>query len=178
MKKRAGGCFFSPNPNRGHGTVRILHRMDGIFLRFRNGDMRRIFAIFSGGNPALSLNSDFSSKVKLKHWWRCEEKPVAFEWSAADAAWSEALWLRVYCRLGKKNGGKDQVRTGDTRIFSPMLYQLSYPATSSVFDDMRNIHPFPTLSSRNRKNFSFFSKRYLLFSAFRIKLSHYRFVSI
>ena len=84
-----------------------------------------------------------------------------------------------FCRQGKKNGGKDQVRTGDTRIFSPMLYQLSYPATSSfIFDDVRNIHPFPALSSRNRKKFSFFSKRYLLFSAFRIKLSHYRFVFI
>ena len=29
----------------------------------------------------------------------------------------------------QKNGGKDQDRTGDTRIFSPLLYQLSYPAT-------------------------------------------------
>ena len=27
------------------------------------------------------------------------------------------------------NGGKDQDRTGDTRIFNPLLYQLSYPAT-------------------------------------------------
>ena len=26
------------------------------------------------------------------------------------------------------NGGKDQDRTGDTRIFNPLLYQLSYPA--------------------------------------------------
>ncbi len=33
-------------------------------------------------------------------------------------------------RLRKyKNGGKDRDRTGDTRIFSPLLYQLSYPAT-------------------------------------------------
>ena len=31
----------------------------------------------------------------------------------------------------QKNGGKDRSRTGDTRIFSPLLYQLSYPATSS-----------------------------------------------
>ena len=28
----------------------------------------------------------------------------------------------------QKNGGKDRDRTGDTRIFSPLLYQLSYPA--------------------------------------------------
>ncbi len=31
---------------------------------------------------------------------------------------------------GKKNGGKGRDRTGDTRIFSPLLYQLSYLATS------------------------------------------------
>jgi|TARA_B100000676_G_scaffold283021_1_gene309388 predicted nucleic acid-binding Zn ribbon protein len=29
----------------------------------------------------------------------------------------------------RKNGGRSQSRTGDTRIFSPLLYQLSYPAT-------------------------------------------------
>ena len=29
---------------------------------------------------------------------------------------------------GLKNGGKGRSRTGDTRIFSPLLYQLSYPA--------------------------------------------------
>ena len=32
----------------------------------------------------------------------------------------------------QKNGGKDQDRTGDTRIFSPLLYLLSYPATLVV----------------------------------------------
>ena len=59
--------------------------------------------------------------------------------SAADAAWSEAFFLRqdyggtssASCFLPpekrQKNGGKDQDRTGDTRIFSPLLYQLSYP---------------------------------------------------
>ena len=31
--------------------------------------------------------------------------------------------------LEESNGGKDQDRTGDTRIFNPLLYQLSYPAT-------------------------------------------------
>ena len=29
----------------------------------------------------------------------------------------------------KKSGGETQNRTGDTRIFSPVLYQLSYLAT-------------------------------------------------
>ena len=28
--------------------------------------------------------------------------------------------------IGKRNGAKGQNRTGDTRIFSPLLYQLSY----------------------------------------------------
>ena len=30
---------------------------------------------------------------------------------------------------GKNNGGRTQNRTGDTGIFSPLLYRLSYPAT-------------------------------------------------
>ncbi len=30
----------------------------------------------------------------------------------------------------KGNGGGAQNRTGDTRIFSPLLYRLSYPAMS------------------------------------------------
>jgi hypothetical protein len=29
----------------------------------------------------------------------------------------------------RKHGGWTRIRTGDTRIFSPLLYQLSYPAT-------------------------------------------------
>ncbi len=29
-------------------------------------------------------------------------------------------------------GGKDRDRTDDTRIFSPLLYQLSYLATSTL----------------------------------------------
>ncbi len=36
-------------------------------------------------------------------------------------------------RLGiskMESGGWTRVRTGDTRIFSPLLYQLSYPAIS------------------------------------------------
>ena len=43
----------------------------------------------------------------------------------------EAISYVKVRRRGKKNGngGKDRDRTGDTRIFSPLLYQLSYPAT-------------------------------------------------
>ena len=59
----------------------------------------------------------------------------------------------------KQNGGKDQDRTGDTRIFSPLLYQLSYPATWDQYligYDSSNIHPFCDLSSRFLKKSRFF----------------------
>ena len=49
--------------------------------------------------------------------------------------------------LEESNGGKDQDRTGDTRIFNPLLYQLSYPATGMVF----NIHLIRWFSSRKAK---------------------------
>ena len=35
------------------------------------------------------------------------------------------LWFMVQNGEVTKNGGKDRDRTGDTRIFSPLLYQLS-----------------------------------------------------
>ena len=35
------------------------------------------------------------------------------------------LWFMVQNGEETKNGGKDRDRTGDTRIFSPLLYQLS-----------------------------------------------------
>ena len=34
--------------------------------------------------------------------------------------------------MPKKNGAKGQNRTADTRIFSPLLYQLSYLGTASI----------------------------------------------
>ncbi len=34
------------------------------------------------------------------------------------------------CRVSKKNGGQRRGRTADTRIFNPLLYQLSYLADS------------------------------------------------
>ena len=34
--------------------------------------------------------------------------------------------------LRQKNGGRTRDRTGDTGIFSPLLYLLSYPATLVV----------------------------------------------
>lgn len=33
----------------------------------------------------------------------------------------------------EKYGGRGQNRTGDTRIFNPLLYQLSYPATQGAY---------------------------------------------
>ena len=36
-----------------------------------------------------------------------------------------------YQKKRQKNGGRTQNRTGDTGIFSPLLYLLSYPATWS-----------------------------------------------
>ena len=35
-------------------------------------------------------------------------------------------------RPDNKNGGENRDRTDDTRIFSPLLYQLSYLATKTV----------------------------------------------
>jgi hypothetical protein len=46
---------------------------------------------------------------------------------------------------GQKNGGRDRDRTDDTRIFSPLLYQLSYPATVMSFPplEVKTPHTIP-----------------------------------
>ena len=40
--------------------------------------------------------------------------------------------LRPVEELGYKNGGSGRDRTADTRIFNPLLYQLSYRATGAA----------------------------------------------
>ncbi len=37
----------------------------------------------------------------------------------------------LYEKVGK-NGARRRIRTTDTRIFNPLLYQLSYPGTGSA----------------------------------------------
>ena len=41
----------------------------------------------------------------------------------------KAEWRVTIRHQSKKNGGRTRDRTGDTGIFSPLLYLLSYPAT-------------------------------------------------
>ncbi len=50
-------------------------------------------------------------------------------------------------RLLLKNGGRSQNRTGDTRIFSPLLYQLSYPATKPPNGEPSKIAGFQAKTS-------------------------------
>ena len=48
-------------------------------------------------------------------------KPVAGDWIGL-------LWARPNDRLmTKRDGAWGRIRTTDTRIFNPLLYQLSYP---------------------------------------------------
>ena len=46
-----------------------------------------------------------------------------------EASVKMALFIDFTKEKGQKNGGETRIRTEDTRIFSPLLYQLSYPAT-------------------------------------------------
>ena len=38
--------------------------------------------------------------------------------------------------MGRENGGQGRNRTNDTRIFNPLLYQLSYLATRAGTTDV------------------------------------------
>ena len=50
-----------------------------------------------------------------------------------------------------KNGGKGRDRTGDARIFSPSLYQLSYPATGDIMVNLEELES-PTFWSVARRS--------------------------
>ena len=57
---------------------------------------------------------------------------------------------RTYgAKKGTKNGGRTQNRTGDTGIFSPLLYRLSYPATCKLYNRHRR-RRFVKPSRRNK----------------------------
>ena len=43
--------------------------------------------------------------------------------------------------LAVRNGGWGRNRTGDTRIFSPLLYQLSYPAAIAGRNRAKHLTP-------------------------------------
>ena len=73
--------------------------------------------------------------MKLLHLKRryYEARLAAYE--AALRAMKRSLFrFHVFLPLEKrqKNGGRTRNRTGDTGIFSPLLYLLSYPATLVV----------------------------------------------
>ena len=59
-------------------------------------------------------------------------------------------------RFEEKNGGRSQNRTGDTGIFSPLLYRLSYPATYKV---SRKINARSIFGAHNRYFFQRISSR-------------------
>ena len=42
---------------------------------------------------------------------------------------AQIILFQYHLGAKAKNGGRTQNRTGDTGIFSPLLYRLSYPAT-------------------------------------------------
>jgi hypothetical protein len=65
------------------------------------------------------------------------ERIVLTAWGMKEALVSVAATKPSHSRfmagLSMKNGGRGRNRTNDTRIFNPLLYQLSYPATVGNF---------------------------------------------
>ena len=61
---------------------------------------------------------------------------------------------------GKKNGGRTRNRTGDTGIFSPLLYRLSYPATEQWKHSRARCFINLTIFGQNANFFSFFFEIY------------------
>ena len=85
--------------------------------------------------PGQETNGEFAGESGNLHreWWRVENLHFSLILQVAENQRSKQGNKKaercVRSAKRQKNGGKDQDRTGDTRIFSPLLYQLSYPAT-------------------------------------------------
>ncbi len=61
-------------------------------------------------------------------------KKLAGAWESPESSpeCSSRLPLPVRCKLLSHNNGQGRNRTADTRIFSPLLYQLSYLADNAT----------------------------------------------
>ena len=82
----------------------------------------------------LPLSKDISCLSELLCFKTLENN--LFQARTIDTRKDQKLDRYVFCKpyiLSKKNGGRTQNRTGDTRIFSPLLYRLSYPATWYIY---------------------------------------------
>ena len=85
--------------------------------------------------PGHEANGEFAGDSGNLHrkWWRTENLRFSLISQVVEnqrtKQGNKKAGRGVHPAKRQKNGGKDQDRTGDTRIFSPLLYQLSYPAT-------------------------------------------------
>ena len=72
--------------------------------------------------------------------------------------------------VDNKNGGRTQNRTGDTGIFSPLLYRLSYPATCKLYNRHRR-RRFVKSSGRKKTRFPRRSRFSRPIRSFRVPIS-------
>ena len=63
------------------------------------------------------------------------------------------LFLIIHCKKGKKikKNAQSRNRTSDTRIFSPLLYQLSYLGIHKFLEP--TVHIIAQKSTSRKKNF-------------------------
>ena len=85
--------------------------------------------------PGHEANGEFAGESGNLHreWWRTENLRFSLILQVIENQRSKQGNKKaercVRPAKRQKNGGRTQNRTGDTGIFSPLLYRLSYPAT-------------------------------------------------
>ncbi len=88
--------------------------------------------------PGHEANGEFAGESGnlYRKWWRTENLRFSLILQVVEnqrtKLGNKKAERCVRSAKRQKNGGKDRFRTGDTRIFSPLLYQLSYPAISYI----------------------------------------------
>gem|GEM_PF-5125531 len=129
----ADPIHFAPLPQSGACMLRAGPELQLLGTGVSVRDLARPVAVKAVGSDSVDCRSAVEQL-------RVSKRRLGLEvlaWDKGGAGPSLPLaWARACaCSKGRpsqenKNGGWRRNRTADTRIFSPLLYQLSYPATS------------------------------------------------
>ena len=91
--------------------------------------MPRVFMIVAAVTLAIFIGLFYQNSVQQKHQAELLEYETVLEEKTESIAQQAQDWSKpIQIEIVLKYGGETQDRTGDTRIFNPLLYLLSYHA--------------------------------------------------
>src|SRR5690625_4040933 len=112
-------------PTRAGATIRCVNRFATIAIF-------KVLAGVAGLEPTLTVLETAVLPIELYpyKWWRGADSNCRTRWERiySPPRLATSLPLQLSFTFHFINGGSERNRTADTRIFSPLLYRLSYRA--------------------------------------------------